>query len=50
MERARVDSVASSLGARRVADLQRFKNVLVVVCGGATATPEEIRAWAAKLA
>jgi len=49
MKLARVDSVATSLGAKQVAGLQRFKNVLVVVCGGATATQEQIPAWAAKL-
>jgi L-serine/L-threonine ammonia-lyase len=31
-------------------ELARFRNVLVVVCGGATATIDQIREWAAKYA
>jgi L-serine/L-threonine ammonia-lyase len=30
----------------RAPELERFSNVLVVVCGGATATIDQIREWA----
>ena len=30
--------------------LEAFKTVLVVVCGGATATVDQLRAWSAQLA
>ncbi|MEO8935670.1 MAG: pyridoxal-phosphate dependent enzyme [Burkholderiaceae bacterium] len=30
----------------RVADLERFERVLVIVCGGATATVDQLQAWA----
>jgi L-serine/L-threonine ammonia-lyase len=39
---------ALAVAYQRHAALQPFENVLVIVCGGATATAEQLRAWSAQ--